>query len=69
MKIFPDASSGFRIHKISFHGAAGAVVAICAVAFLVDSVPALRWPFLFSLIAGCLLGVDLLCTADRRPEA
>jgi hypothetical protein len=60
MKILPDASSGFRIHKISFHGAAGAVVGVCAIAVLVEGVPSLRWPFLFSLIAGCLFGVGLV---------
>jgi hypothetical protein len=60
MKILPDASSGFRIHKISFHGAAGAVVAACGVAVLVEGVPSLRWPYLVSLIAGCLFGVGLV---------
>ena len=60
MKIRPDASSGFRIHKVSFHGAAGAVVAICAVAVLVEGVPSLRGPYLISLVAGGLVGVGLV---------
>jgi hypothetical protein len=62
LKIAPDASSGFRIHKISFSGAAGAVVGICAIAVLIEGVPSLRWPFLFSLIAGCLFALGLVLT-------
>jgi hypothetical protein len=42
MKILPDASSGFRIDKISFSGAAGAIVGVCAIAILVEGVPGNR---------------------------
>jgi hypothetical protein len=42
-----DGSDGFRIDKIPFSGAAGALVGVCGIAVLVDGVPSLPLPFLF----------------------
>jgi drug/metabolite transporter (DMT)-like permease len=53
-------SDGFCIDKIPFSGAAGALVGVCGIAVLVEGIPSLRWPFLFCVVAGTLLGVGLV---------
>ena len=56
--------SGFRIDRISFSGAAGAVVALAGMAILVEGVPALRSA---ALVAG--RRSDFRCWPDLVPSS
>jgi hypothetical protein len=60
-----DHGSGFRIDKVSFSGAAGAVVALGGMAILLDGVPALRIPALFAILGGVVFGVALIWYRHR----
>jgi hypothetical protein len=60
-----DDRSGFRIDRISFSGAAGAVVALAGMAILVEGVPALRSAALVAIVGGAIFGVGLIWYRHR----
>lgn len=61
-----EEGAGFRIHKISVAGAAGALVGIGAIAILVLGVPRLRWALLFAVVAGGVFGAGLVLYRRRQ---
>jgi hypothetical protein len=65
MKNSADDRSGFRIDRISFRGAAGAVVALGGMAILIEGVPALRSAAAVAIVGGAIFGVGLIWYRHR----